>query len=219
MSRKRFIDDYYVEDNLHNYCIDVESRELWLSGIQTETEEEPGIEYICATRINMNLNLLRREGNDPVILHMQTCGGDYDHGMSIYNTIRSMPYHITILVYTYAQSMSSIILQAGDLRLMQPDSYFMVHKGDIEMSGEYRTIMSQIDRGKQDDTTMINIYIENMKKSNKFGRMSLSRIQKYLLDAIKDKGDVFLTPKEAILWGFADGILKGWTKNNEVIYE
>lgn len=209
-------------DDLHNYWIDLEFRELWLRGIDTVPSgdfEEPGIEYMCATRTNMNLNLLRREGNDPVILHMHTCGGSYTEGMSIYDTIRAMPYTVTIISYTHAQSMSSIIFQAGDVRIMHPNSYFMIHRGDLGVGGgEYRTTMSWIERAREEDVKMMDIYINNMKKSKKFNRMSLSKIKKYLLDIIKNKGDVFLNPPEAVSWGLADGILQGW-KNNEVIYE
>ncbi len=222
MRRMRDGDSYWVEESLHNYWIDVEARDLWLRGMDADPIEldtdETGIEFMSATRTNMNLNLLRQESNDPVIVHMQTCGGAFIEGISIYDTIRSMPYFVTIISYTHARSMSSIVLQAGDLRLLAPNSYFLLHEGLLEVGGEYRTVLSNVEQSKLDNELMYKIYIARMKESKKFGRMSISKIRKYLINALDEHRDVFLNPQEAITWGFADGILQGWTKDNEVIY-
>lgn len=216
--RKRPPTDYSVEDSLHNHWIDVESRELWLRGVDTAIEDEPGIEYMCATRTNMNLNLLRREGNDPVILHMQTCGGSYTEGMAIYDTIRSMPYHVTIVCYSPAESISSVILQAANLRLMMPNSYIMVHPLQLQVEGDIYSVQEELKRCIVENETLQEILISKMKTSMRY-KNTLE--DKYAI--AKDmqrivRGETYMSPKAAIYHNLADGIVTGW-ENGKVTYE
>ena len=221
IKRKHTTEAFYAEENLHLYWVDTEHRELWIRGIDKEPldgdTEEPGIEYQCATRINMNLNLLRLAGNEPITIHMQSQGGEWIQGMSIYDTIRAMPYHVSLVSYTHARSMSSIILQAADRRLLMPNSYVMLHQGTFGMEGEMRTVYSNVAQARKDDETMLNIYADRMQESKKFGKKSIAAIKNYLKREMEKKNDVFLTPKEAIDWGLADGIVEQWTEEGELI--
>ena len=206
---------YYVEQ-LHSYWIDVAKRQMWIHGIDMNTDSyaglEPGVEYMMATKVIKNLYILRRQSaTEPVTIHLHTCGGIYEEGMAIYDAIRAMPYQVTIISYTHARSMSSIIFQAGDRRLMMPHSYFMFHWGTMELSGEYQTVQSNAKFAKEvQEQTMLDIYVDKAKHGIKFQGWSDERIRKHLQKEMDKKNDVFLTAPQAIEWGFADGILETW---------
>ena len=219
----RVLSDAYTVESLQEYWVDLENRELWIRGADASTVDmdsgEPGVEYMMATRTIMNLNLLRRRGNEPVLAHLHTCGGSWTEGMAIYDALRFMPYHVTALSYTHARSMSSLIFQAADLRLCMPNSYVMIHHGTLELSGEYSAVISNAKWAERDSKTMLDIYVEKAKGSKKFKGVAILDVRREMLSLMGQRGDVFLTPREAIEWGLADGIFDGWKADGAAKYK
>lgn len=209
-------------DLVHNHWIDPDSREIWIHGVDVSGSsyegEEPGVEYLMATKVIKNLHYFRKQSSRAsVTIHMQTCGGDWQEGMAIYDTIKLMPYPVTIISYTHARSMSSVILQAAagphDTRLLMPHSYFLFHYGYLGSSGNAKDVYSEIDFARKQDEVMINIYVESARKSKKFKGQDDKKIRKTIIDSMDKKGDVYLTAEEALEWGFADGIVDSWPEH------
>ena len=201
--------------NLHEYWIDPKSREIWIHGVDLSgaeyVGEEPGVEYMMATRVIKNLHiLLRQSKTKPVTIRMHTCGGVWEEGMAIYDAIKAMPFKTTIISHTHARSMSSLILQAADERLLLPNSCFMFHYGTLYLEGDAKSVYSNVDYTRKADEIMLDIYVENIQKSNskKFKKWSEKKIRNYLKRMMDRKGDVYLTAQEAVEWGFADGIVE-----------
>jgi ATP-dependent Clp protease protease subunit len=200
--------------NLHNHDVDLQSNHIYLMGVDTfsfgtgnEMISEPGIEYVIANRFIRNFNLcMRANPNQPIVIHMKTCGGDYTEGMAIYDTIRSCPFPVTILSYTHARSMSSIIFQAASKRVMMPNSYFMFHEGELTLSGTSKQVRTAAKFNLIADDTMLSIYANNMVKQGKFKGVELPKIKKWLQSEMDKKEDVFLMPHETIELGLADEI-------------
>ena len=210
----RVLSDAYTVESLQEYWVDLDNRELWIRGSDANTVDidsaEPGVEYMMATRTIMNLNLLRRRNTEPVLAHLHTCGGSWTEGMAIYDAMRFMPYHVTALSYTHARSMSSLILQAADVRLLMPNSYLMIHHGTLELAGEYGTVLSNMKWAERDTKTMLDIYPEKVEGSKKFNGKKPADVRAELVALMDRHGDVFFSPRDAVEWGLADGIFDGW---------
>ena len=121
---------------IHDYGIDPESGEIWLVGEDhgwddLETGDEPGVEYLMANRLIKNLRLLSLSGYDKVLVHMKSCGGSEEEGFAIYDALRLSNMRVMILSYTHARSMTSVILQAGQIRSLMPNSYMLLHWGQL----------------------------------------------------------------------------------------
>ena len=209
---------------VHDYWIDPDSREIWIHGVDVSSSdgewEEPGVEFIMANKIIKNLHYLRKQSSRAgVTIHMHTCGGMVGDGFAIYDTIKLMPYPVTIISYTHARSMSSIILQAAagpyDTRLLMPSSHFMFHFGTIHTGGHTQGVYSEVEFAKNYDELMLDVYVDSIKGSEKFKGMTEEKIRKTLVDIMNQKCDVFLTAKEAVEWGFADGIVESWPDNSK----
>jgi ATP-dependent Clp protease protease subunit len=188
---------------------------MWIHGIHdyyTSGEEgEPGVEYMMATTVIKNLQILMHYSEkDPITIHLHTCGGDYGEGMAIYDMIKSLPCYVYMINYTHARSMSSIILQSADYRVMMPNSYFMYHMGDLSIGGTYTQVMSSIEFTKKVENVMFDIYVEKMKKSKKFKNKSKKELTKMLYGSMNKKEEVYLTAQEAVEWGFADTVFSSW---------
>ena len=93
--------------------------------------------YRMATTFIKNIRLLDQIKNEPIIIHMDSLGGNWGDGMAIYDAIKISRSHVTILVYGQAESMSSIILQAANKRITMPNAYFMCHYGSSASAGNY----------------------------------------------------------------------------------
>lgn len=196
--------------HLHEYDVDLKSNHIYLLGreeYQQESGEEPGVEYMMANRFIKNLNLCMRVNPDmPIVIHMKTCGGMWEEGMAIYDAIKSCPFPVTILNYTHARSMSSLIFQAANKRVMMPHSTFMFHDGTLGIDGTVKQVQSAVEFGKVADAQMTKIYVDSMKLSGKFKSRSRKFIETWLREQMDKKEDVYLTAEDAVKYGFADQI-------------
>ena len=197
----------------HDAGIMPKSRQIFIHSLPETSplDDQAGVDYLMASRLIKNLMVLKEQSaTQPVLVHLQTPGGSYSEGMAIYDTIRFMPFHVTMLVYTHARSMSSIILQAADWRVMMPESYFMMHWGDMEFVGETRSIVSHVDFMKDyQHPRMMEIYVDKARQGSKFRGWSSSRVNSYLQKAMEKEGDCFLPASEAVKWGLADEVFDG----------
>ena len=57
---------------------------------------------------------------------------------------------------------------------------------------------------------MTAIYVDALKRKGKFKNWSRLKIEEMLEDKMNKKVDVFLSAQEAVEWGFADEIHKGF---------
>lgn len=201
--------------DVHNYDVDIQSNHIYLMGVDrgyesTPGDHEPGIEFTIANRFVRNINLCMRANSDkPVIVHMKSCGGYWEEGMAIYDAIKSCPSKVTILSYTHARSMTSIILQAADKRVLMPNSYFMFHDGTYAIEGTVKQVRSNLQFDKRTEITMLNIYAEKMNRKGEFKGQGVTRIKKWLRDMMNTKEDVFLTAHQAVEYGLADSVFNG----------
>lgn len=204
----------FTVEEMHEYGLNLKDFSIYLTGFrkeyggQDEDFSEPGVEYQMATQFIKNLHVLQgKNARRPILIHMKTCGGWWKEGMAIYDAIRACPNNITILSYTHARSMSSIILQAADKRVLMPNSYFLFHEGTLEVAGTVKQAFSATRwEEKVILPTMLNIYAGSLRRKGKFQRWSLERIRKMLQALMNKREDVYLTAQQAVEWGFADEV-------------
>jgi ATP-dependent protease ClpP protease subunit len=198
--------------HLHEYDIDVKSNHVYLMGTEAYVQgagdlwvPEPGIDYTIANKFIRNFNLLIRiNPNKPILVHMKTNGGIWEEGMAIYDTIRSCPWPVTILNYTHARSMSSLIFQAANKRVMMPHSHLMFHDGNFGIEGTIKQVYSAVEFTKNADIEMLDIYANMMVKQGEFKGKAIDKIKKWLRAEMDKKEDVYLNVDQTIKYGLAD---------------
>lgn len=201
---------------VHTHGLDLAAREIWLTpsdeyiaGAIDTIPSDPGVDYTMATRFLKNLHILMNTDKDSILIHMKTFGGDWDQGMAIYDAINSCPNYITIVNYTAARSMSSIIFSAADRRVMMPHSKFMFHQGSQGFDGTAKQFLTEAEQAKEMDNQMLEVYSGVMGKSREWAKKSPADRKKWLREQMDRKEEVYLTPKDAIKHGFADEIFDG----------
>lgn len=200
-----------ILQDMHSYGACLQSRDMFLHNIFSSDDENPGVEYRMANVFLKNLRMLERKNSDPITIHMNSIGGSWSDGMVIYDAIQMSKCYITIIVYGQAESMSSIILQAADERLITKNSYFMVHYGSSDGGGDYLSTMNWMQYEKHICDTMLEIYASKCVKGKffkeKYVRPDIKKVKNFLGKKLQD-GDWYMTAEDTVYYGFADKIVK-----------
>ncbi len=210
----RNVDKDLLHD-LHNYGANLSTREIFLhNSFSSDDNQNPGVEYKMANTFIKNIRILEGRSQDPIKIHMQSIGGEWADGMAIYDAIAMCKSYVTIIVYGQAESMSSIILQAADQRLMTPNSHFMSHYGSTQLVGEYLNAMNFAEYERKACDIMMNVYTKRCVDGKffleKFGKKpSEKQVKQFLIRKLKS-GDWYLNAEEAVYYGFADGVISSW---------
>lgn len=195
--------------NIHNHDINYLTREIYLHSHLDAYEEEPGVEYRMATSFIKNVNFLESIEKSNILVHLHSIGGEWNDGMAIFNTIRATKSPTVILSYAQASSVSGIILQAADKRVLMPDCEFLIHHGSIALDNNSLAAKSAIEFNERICKRMLNIFAERAIVGPYFsGRgFTVKKVMNYLDNRIRNRSDWYLSAEEAVYYGFCDGIL------------
>lgn len=196
--------------DVHHFGIILDSRELWIT-----PSAEGEIDADTAERFSKNVQTLNSYGADPILVHVMSCGGSYDYGMAIYDTIKANCddpelADIVTLSYAHARSMSSVIPQAATWRVIRPHAYFMIHDGEYANEGTLKTVWSDLEFYKRvGSAAMMDVYVEKVKEGDFVKRQGWDekQLRAEIEQRVAYKDDWFLTAREAVDWGFMDAVL------------
>lgn len=192
MAIKRRDNDYiwsWFDQNL-----DMETRTIYMGSVgKTYDDGETGVDNFMAEYVIKGMHLL--EQKDPereITILMNNPGGDWYHGMAIYDAISTSSCYITMKVYGHAMSMGSIILQAADRRIMMPNSRFMIHYGYDGKYAHSKIFERWADEGKKVNFEMENIYLDAMMM--KVEEMGVDAMNKSITDIINNQRALEINP-------------------------
>ena len=193
---------------IHNHHINHLTREIYLHGY-VDADEEPGVDYRMATSFIKNLHILGLQNSQNVLVHMHTIGGNWSDGMAIFNSIRLSSAPITIVGYAQASSMSGIVFQAADKRVLMPDCEIMIHHGSLALDDSTMAVKSAVDQNEKCCRRMLQIFAERAVAGAYFKerKYTVRKAMNFIDQKIKQNSDWYLLPEEAVYYGFADGIL------------
>lgn len=199
--------DHYLSD-IHNLCIDVKAREIYLHSA-LDSEEESGVEFRSAIMFEKNVRYLNQISSDPILVHMHLPGGDWQDCMAIYDTIKLSPSKIYILAYGKVESASSIIFQAPYYRILMPNTYMLIHYGSLSIDNEHKAAMSSLVWSDKESNKMIEIFLERCMNSPMIEEKNWKKFmaKKHIISQLDNKSDWILSAEEAVYYGFADGVL------------
>lgn len=195
---------------LHEKCINLDTNEIYLHSFIGEHEDEAGVDFRSAVSFNKNLNFLEHINDRPILVHLHTIGGSVMDGLAIYDTIIQSHKQISILGCADIQSMAGVIFQAGDIRILTPNSMFMIHDisitngdGTLNASKSYVAILDYHFK------RILEIYAKKCMNGQFFKdrQYSIGNIKKFLQRKISQKTEWYMGSDEALYYGFTDYIL------------
>lgn len=196
-------------DDLHEFSVDWRNREIYLQRHHNNSEDDD-IESRMASKFIKNLRALDAK-NSHILIHLSAGGGgEWEQGMAIYDAISFTQSYVTILIYGSACSMSSIIPQAADVRIMMPHSYMMCHYGSETVADSHNNNKRYFQFCNKFMKNMVEIYSNKMKDSLYVKEREPKDNLKYAKSLIERKlegGDWYLSPEDAVYYGLADDVL------------
>jgi len=106
------------------------------------------------------VNALRKIGDNPVNVKINSPGGNVFEGIAIYNALRDHSAPVTTSNDALAASIASIIFLAGEERVSAPNSFYMMHEPYSPALGTAAELRSQADLLDTAGDTLTNIYVE-----------------------------------------------------------
>lgn len=210
--RSDFMKEFYLED-IHAYGIDRETFTIWVNSdpdiIPHASDEivEKGVNYLMADRFEKNLQILANiDPHRPILVNLSSCGGDWVEGMKMLSAILYSPNPITVLGTKWCRSMTSMIPLGADRFILRPPAQYMIHDGMCAVVGTIKQAETAFVDIKEMKRIMMNLYVNRLSNGKKFNSYTFSEIQKILRNRMDKEEDVFFTTKEAVEWGFVDGI-------------
>lgn len=194
--------------DIHNYNVDVDNREIYLHSY-LDGEVEAGVDYRSAIVFEKNLRYLNLISLEPIFVHMHLPGGDWQDCLGIYDAIKNSKAKVAVLAYSKVESSSSVLFQAADLRILTPNTNFLIHYGSISVDNEHKAALSMVQWSEKESEKMIDIFTERCISSKICKEKNWKKMiaRKHIVTQLATKRDWILTADEAVNYGFADGIL------------
>ena len=192
-------------DVVHLHGMILDKRTIYLtSALSQESGDEHGVGFSMSIPFIKNMKILESISHEPITIVMNTLGGNVYQGFAIYDAIKLSPCHTTIVVQGCAMSMGSIILQAGDVRVLMPNSFVMFHMGtaSTDISNPYEVKKSadfELKVGVMADK-ILHDRINAKRRIDGRADMSAAKFKMLTVESC------WLTAQEAIDLGLADSI-------------
>lgn len=136
-----------------------------------------------------------------ITVHVNSNGGELKEGLGIYNTLKTR--NVTTICEGFAASAGSVIFCAGAKRLMQPASLLFIHQAQMSANGNADDHQKAAEDLRIVTEAAVNAYKECGVKVDDEALMRMLR------------AETWITPEEAVTYGFATGICEQET--DEVI--
>ena len=94
-----------------------------------------------------------------VELHLNSEGGEVFDGMAIYDALKRRG-KVTVVVDSLAASISSVIAQAGERRIMAPNATMMIHDASSGMAGNAAELRALADLLDKTSDNIASVYAE-----------------------------------------------------------
>lgn len=95
----------------------------------------------------------------PIELHLNSEGGEVFDGMAIYDTLKQRG-GVTVVVDSLAASISSVIVQAGERRIMAPQATMMIHEASSGAAGNAGDLRKLADLLDKTSDNIASVYAE-----------------------------------------------------------
>ena len=192
----------------------VPARQIYLGSHSYEDEYgESGIDFMSSDFFIKALKILEANSSDPITVFYNQIGGEWVHGMAIFDYIKASTCHITIIGSGCVRSMGTIIMQSADTRMLTPNARWMIHDGFTGFGGIPKSMLAFAEEEKITLNMMYELYYTATKKwfdeQGYSEKRALSQIEKWCA------ADKYFSAEDAVEMGFVDSIYTGEEEDDD----
>jgi len=194
------------EKMFFDYGVHIPKRKIYMgSSFDDEEWGESGINFVTSEYLIKSLSILDDQNHEPITILYNMIGGDWYHGIAMYDFMQHCKSHITIVGFGQVRSMGTIVMQGADERILAPYARFMIHDGYEGYSGKPKDVINYAKESKYTIDVCYDIYYEALK--DKFFKdwtktRAIKQISKWC------DTDTYFSAEEAVEMGFADRLLE-----------
>jgi len=204
MARKNNSDDI---SNFHEYGLYIPTRTVQFPYIEGDCD----VSQASVNKVIANLHILETLDNTkPITLLLDSYGGDTFQALALYDYIRSLESVVHIKTIGACMSAATIILQAGDRRIISDNCTFMMHIGSESYDDHSLNVRRWVKHSEKVlEPKVTEIYSYRMKRKPRESEAQLLK----RIDSLQML-DTILTAEQAVELGLADEIMpvKGYSK-------
>lgn len=189
-------------EEFQDYNILVSQRIIYYGSVSEDWDNiEKGTDYDSTSNFVKNLLFLDQISHDPITVYLNNPGGNWYHGMAVYDVIEGIRSAVTMIGIGHIMSMGTVIFQAAKKRFITDNVGFMIHDGyDGGQILDSRSFESLAIESKRVRYKMYEIYLDKIKE--KHPKFTLEKVEEMC------SHDKYLTPEQIIDLNLADKILK-----------
>lgn len=199
---------------IHERAINIERREIFLnSTIDDSNSDVSGdgtISHKTTSFFIKNIFFLDNISHTEITVYMNlSYGGDWEAGIGIFDSIELVKSKVKMVVFGAASSMSSVILQAADKRILTKNSYLMLHYGTIAIDNNSQGASEAIKFNDRQCKEMVEIYAKRAVNGKFFKDKGydFKKTTEYIDGEMRKKSDWYIDCHQAIFLGLADSII------------
>lgn len=179
----------------------IPQRVIYLGSVTTDVEgNESYVDSAMAKKFEVAMRALEYfDAKSPITVVMNNPGGNWYHGMAIYDRIMDSPCPVTIHATGHVMSMGAVIIQAADKRLLTRNATVLLHYGQNGFDGHAIDHERSAEEGKRLRLEMEELFLAQMVKKDP--TMTLEKLRELL------RFDTFMDAAKAIRLGLADGFV------------
>jgi ATP-dependent Clp protease protease subunit len=178
----------------HNYSLDVTTKTITLTGEVNDDMAEVALK---------NLHILNQT-NGLITIFLSTDGGDLSSGKIIYDAIKFSSNVVRIICFGNVMSCGTVILMAGDERIMSVHSKLMTHVGSEGIGVEHpRNVDQALINLRNDEEFIESVYMDRMNEKLRKDKKKLLT-HKHIKDMLIF--DQYISPEEALKLGLITSI-------------
>ncbi len=153
----------------------------------------------CASLLYLSSSASGVDPKEPITMHINSPGGSVIAGLAIYDTMRFVSSPITTIGVGYQASMGSVLLAAGDHRMMTENSLLMIHSLGSGGEGKISDLDISNDFSERLFEKLKDIYVRHIGLTHEFWDLALER-------------DTWLSADQALKMGFIHEVVKNSPK-------
>jgi ATP-dependent Clp protease protease subunit len=135
-----------------------------------------------------------QEKPDPISMYINSPGGYVTEGLAIYDTMRFIKSPVHTTGFGQQSSMGSLLLIAGERRMLTENSRVMIHQVSGGASGQHSEVATREGEISRLHEQLKSLYVRHTGLNHKYWNKVAER-------------DTYVTPAQALKIGLVDGIV------------
>lgn len=196
-----------TKDQAETRLLELQAKKLELRLNHEVARDASRVYHFCAplvdSAVDVCMDVLTKwtyYSDEPITLAFNSPGGGVFAGFALFDFVRELVekgHHIETSVYGFAASMAGVLLQAGTVRTIRPNAWFMAHEASTMSAGTYSALKDQTELLKKLQDRTMEILV-----GRSDGKTSLKTIK-----SKTSRKDWWLSADEALAAGFVDKII------------